>query len=412
MAGQFHVAFSELLVGAGIVAGGPYDCAEGQLAVALNRCMDTALGVPDPAQLHRKAETLAEDGRIDPLSGLRGDRVYSVRGYRGRDRGARGRRAGGRVLSPGRPAGSRDRVGRRRAGGARLRHRGRGQCLRRRPGARSSTTATTTRRARSSSTSTGPCSRRPRRRPARWSRSTRPSSCPRRPATAWPRPASSTCRRAAPRAPSAGCTSPSTAAGRRPSWSARPSSTGAGYNRWADSNRLILLYPQAHATALNPNACWDWWGYDDPDYMTRSGRQMAAVRAMLGAARRRQRAAGGVLRDPRGLQLRPLAGGSRQRLRLVVPVRGRLGREPRLLGQPHDPLREPRRQLQHHALRGLMRAPRPEPVTSLVRNGGSTLRIPSPGWRRRRGSRARRRARNLARPDSWRPRALPGRSPP
>jgi poly(3-hydroxybutyrate) depolymerase len=27
MAGQFHVAFSAAIVGAGIVAGGPYDCA-------------------------------------------------------------------------------------------------------------------------------------------------------------------------------------------------------------------------------------------------------------------------------------------------------------------------------------------------------------------------------------------------
>jgi hypothetical protein len=58
--------------------------------------------------------------------------------------------------------------------------------------------------------------------------------------------------------------------------------TRTGYNRWADANRLIILYPQADETLANPNACWDWWGYDDPDYMTRSGRQMAAVRAMLG----------------------------------------------------------------------------------------------------------------------------------
>jgi hypothetical protein len=57
--------------------------------------------------------------------------------------------------------------------------------------------------------------------------------------------------------------------------------TGTGYNRWADANHLIILYPQAHETPSNPNACWDWWGYDDPAYLTRSGRQMAAVRAML-----------------------------------------------------------------------------------------------------------------------------------
>ena len=55
----------------------------------------------------------------------------------------------------------------------------------------------------------------------------------------------------------------------------------AGYNPWADANRIIVLYPEAHSTFSNQNACWDWWGYDDPNYATKSGRQMAAVRGML-----------------------------------------------------------------------------------------------------------------------------------
>ena len=59
----------------------------------------------------------------------------------------------------------------------------------------------------------------------------------------------------------------------------------AGYNEWADSNDLIVLYPQATASALppvyNPKGCWDWWGYDDPAYTTRNGRQMKAVKAMI-----------------------------------------------------------------------------------------------------------------------------------
>lgn len=80
MAGQFHIAFSETLVGVGIVAGGPYNCAEGQLPVALNRCMQTTLGTPNPEQLHAKAETLAAEGRIDPLAGLAGDKVYVFSG--------------------------------------------------------------------------------------------------------------------------------------------------------------------------------------------------------------------------------------------------------------------------------------------------------------------------------------------
>ena len=55
----------------------------------------------------------------------------------------------------------------------------------------------------------------------------------------------------------------------------------SGFNAWAESNDLILLYPQARATLMNPNGCWDWWGYDDSAYHIKEGRQMAAVKAMI-----------------------------------------------------------------------------------------------------------------------------------
>jgi hypothetical protein len=67
----------------------------------------------------------------------------------------------------------------------------------------------------------------------------------------------------------------------------------AGYNRWADTNRLIVLYPQAIARlgwgpwpwpsswVFNPNGCWDWWGYTGVSYSTQAGPQLRAVRAML-----------------------------------------------------------------------------------------------------------------------------------
>lgn len=57
--------------------------------------------------------------------------------------------------------------------------------------------------------------------------------------------------------------------------------TRTGLNRWADTNDLLILYPQAAASPGNPNGCWDWFGYDDPAFYSRSGRQMAAVKAML-----------------------------------------------------------------------------------------------------------------------------------
>ena len=55
----------------------------------------------------------------------------------------------------------------------------------------------------------------------------------------------------------------------------------AGYNEWADTNDLIVLYPQATSTLANPQGCWDWWGYDGPDYATKASRQVAAVKAMV-----------------------------------------------------------------------------------------------------------------------------------
>ncbi len=62
--------------------------------------------------------------------------------------------------------------------------------------------------------------------------------------------------------------------------------TLAGYNRWADSNDLLVLYPQVEASAvapLNPNGCWDWWGYTGDDYATRSAVQMTVIVELVNA---------------------------------------------------------------------------------------------------------------------------------
>lgn len=58
----------------------------------------------------------------------------------------------------------------------------------------------------------------------------------------------------------------------------------AGYNRWADTNGLVVLYPQAVASRffpVNPLGCWDWWGYTGAAFMTRAGVQLSAVHAMV-----------------------------------------------------------------------------------------------------------------------------------
>ncbi len=60
-----------------------------------------------------------------------------------------------------------------------------------------------------------------------------------------------------------------------------------GYNEWADSNRIIVLYPQVDAQAnafapgYNPEGCWDWWGYSGLNFQTQAGPQLSAVRAMV-----------------------------------------------------------------------------------------------------------------------------------
>lgn len=59
----------------------------------------------------------------------------------------------------------------------------------------------------------------------------------------------------------------------------------AGYNRWAETNRIVVIYPQARATwgmPLNPYGCWDWWGYTGAAaYLTKAAPQIAAIRAMV-----------------------------------------------------------------------------------------------------------------------------------
>jgi hypothetical protein len=63
----------------------------------------------------------------------------------------------------------------------------------------------------------------------------------------------------------------------------------SGYNEWADTNNLIILYPQTIAgnpltdfgTPLNPFGCWDWWGYTNFNYAVKAGRQVTTIKNML-----------------------------------------------------------------------------------------------------------------------------------
>jgi hypothetical protein len=51
----------------------------------------------------------------------------------------------------------------------------------------------------------------------------------------------------------------------------------AGYNQFAERNNLVVLYPQVENTGVNPAGCWDWWGYNGPDFYQKGAGQIQNV---------------------------------------------------------------------------------------------------------------------------------------
>ena len=118
MATQLHVARSSLFRGAGVVAAGPYYCAQGIAALATTRCLtrDTA---PPVDTLVATARQWAAAGLIDATSHLGGFEGLAVR-RRQRHRARAGARRRSQALLRGLRAAGQHRDARRRAG--RTRH--------------------------------------------------------------------------------------------------------------------------------------------------------------------------------------------------------------------------------------------------------------------------------------------------
>jgi poly(3-hydroxybutyrate) depolymerase len=72
--------------------------------------------------------------------------------------------------------------------------------------------------------------------------------------------------------------------------------TRIGMNEWADTNRILVLYPQARTVnagdfrtprptdlfQINPEGCWNWWGYAyDTRYLFKDGAQVNAIWGMV-----------------------------------------------------------------------------------------------------------------------------------
>lgn len=65
-----------------------------------------------------------------------------------------------------------------------------------------------------------------------------------------------------------------------------------GYSRWADTNSIILLFPQtrndsvyrmtsASGSLANSSGCWDWLGWYGSNFAQKAGPQVAAIKAMV-----------------------------------------------------------------------------------------------------------------------------------
>ncbi|WP_189849927.1 extracellular catalytic domain type 2 short-chain-length polyhydroxyalkanoate depolymerase [Streptomyces omiyaensis] len=80
MANQMHVAYSDVFQGAGIFSAGAYDCAQNNLNTALYACMDTFQARKSPAQLVQLTKDRAAGGKLDPVANLSGDKVWLFHG--------------------------------------------------------------------------------------------------------------------------------------------------------------------------------------------------------------------------------------------------------------------------------------------------------------------------------------------
>ena len=286
MATQTHLAWSDHLLGAALVAGGPYGCAGGSLDVALALCMT---GQPDAPRLAARVRERAQSGAIAPLPGLAGDRVYVLHGKADAIVSAEVSNAGASVYG----ALADD------AGGMALRNdtnREFGHVL---PTAGEGVDCVA-----GGSPYLGACGFDAAGEAMAWLFGEAP------PAAAaaagdlltfnqdgllpdgedaqladrgylYVPPA---CRDGATCGVLVvfhGCQQNADAIG-------DVFARSAGFNRWADVHRVAVLYPQTRSSylPLNPKACWDWWGYSGPDYDTRRGvqqRWLAAAMAALGA---------------------------------------------------------------------------------------------------------------------------------
>ena len=284
MAVQYQVAYSKSIAGAGVIAGGPWFCAQDTLSKALGECLKAADRAPDTAALVTAARTAAREQRIDDVAGLAGDRVWLFHGSRDE--------------TVGRPvtdaladfyAAFMDRK--------QIRYETNVPAAHGFPTLDAGIACSTASEpwindcdydaagallqqlygplAEPSKTNGGKLIAFDQ---ARYASATARSSLAPIGYAFVPAPCATgeQCRL---HVAFHGCRQGTEVVG-------RAFVNDAGYNRWAASNRIIVLYPQAKKSLfmpMNPQGCWDWWGYTGPDYATRDAAQMSSVRQMIEA---------------------------------------------------------------------------------------------------------------------------------
>ncbi len=281
MANQFHLAFSDKVTGAGIIAAGPYGCAQNSLPVALEHCFNKDSSAPDLAKAAALLQQQAEAGTIAPLSNLKDSPVFLLHGSADKtvhakvsdalatqyqQLGAKVQYVSDKAFGHNFPtanAGAGCELSEAPylgacgydAAGALLKHlytdlkakvdKTSGQLLILQQQELAGETASTL-------GDTGYLYV--------------PTSCTK----------GSTCTL---HISFHGCKQYAGAVG-------DAYAKGTGLNEWADSNNMVVLYPQTEKSAMapfNPNGCWDWWGYTDANYANQQGPQIKAVMALAKA---------------------------------------------------------------------------------------------------------------------------------
>lgn len=300
MAGQFQIAYSRLVIGAGLVAGGPYGCARTPgselnpfwLVVlnwnaqrAQNQCMEDGWffsSVPDAAGLAQYAERVAEEGKIDPLTALRGDKLY-IFSSRKDDTVERGvvEAAVAFYKKAGVPEANISFVTNDKAAHSFLTESEGPQC-----GTKGAPFLNDCDYDQAKAVLQQLYGTLQPARPAVGASFLRFKQAPFHAGLTDADfdedgmayiPADCRTR--------TGCAVHVVFHGCRQGLAAPDVGEqfvrGSGYARWAEGNRIILLFPQVRPSDFNPKGCWDWWGYSGPHFLERDAPQMVGVKRMI-----------------------------------------------------------------------------------------------------------------------------------